>query len=91
MIEDKKHLFITVSGTAGSGKSRLTYLLKQFLKESGFEVNQILNEDHPTEANFDKVMSRNRDEVTNVLRSSRTITLQEQQIQRGVIHPEGKA
>jgi len=33
---EKKDLIITVSGQVASGKSRLTYLLKKFLREQGF-------------------------------------------------------
>jgi thymidylate kinase len=53
----KKNLIVTVSGVAGSGKSSLTFLLKNFLREHGFEVEQELNLDHPTESNFDQVMN----------------------------------
>ena len=40
---EKKNLIITVAGQTASGKSRLTYLLKKFLRENGFEVEQELN------------------------------------------------
>jgi uridine kinase len=56
---EKKDLIITVPGHAASGKSRLIYLLKKFLRENGFEVEQELNIDHPSEVNFDSVMSMN--------------------------------
>ena len=36
---EKKDLIITVSGQVASGKSRLTYLLKKFLREQGFGVS----------------------------------------------------
>ena len=56
---EKKELIITVSGQVASGKSRLTFLLKKFLRENGFEVEFDGNTDHPTESNFDKHMSKN--------------------------------
>ena len=36
---EKKNLTISVSGEVNSGKSRLTLLLKNFLRENGFEVD----------------------------------------------------
>ena len=35
---EKKNLIISVSGEVNSGKSRLTLLLKEFLRENGFDV-----------------------------------------------------
>lgn len=35
----KKDLKITISGMSNSGKSTITYLLKQFLEERGFDVH----------------------------------------------------
>lgn len=80
---EKKDLIITVAGQTSSGKSRLTYLLKKFLRENGFEVDQELNIDHPTEENFDKVMSRNFDEVISNFKETRKITLKEVQLAHG--------
>jgi adenylylsulfate kinase-like enzyme len=79
---EKKGLIITVSGYAASGKSRLTYLLKKFLRENGFEVEQELNADHPTEENFDKHMSKHFDEIMENLKETRKITLKEVQLAR---------
>lgn len=79
---EKKNLIITVAGQTASGKSRLTYLLKKFLRENGFEVNQELNIDHPTEENFDKVMSENFDNIIDNFKETRKITLREVQLPR---------
>lgn len=35
----KNNLKISISGSAGSGKSTITYLLKEFLEQKGFYVN----------------------------------------------------
>lgn len=35
----KKLLTISVSGGAATGKSHIIYLLKEFLRKEGFEVN----------------------------------------------------
>ena len=77
---EKKNLIITVAGKTASGKSRLTYLLKNFLRENGFEVEQELNIDHPTEENFDSVMSENIDTVIDNFKETRKITIKEVQL-----------
>jgi len=77
---EKKDLIITVSGVSASGKSRLTYLLKKFLRENGFEVEFETNLDHPTESDFDKQMSKNLDEVIENFKDTRKITLKEVQL-----------
>jgi pantothenate kinase-related protein Tda10 len=79
---EKKDLIITVSGQVASGKSHLTYLLKKFLREQGFEVKFDGNLDHPTESNFDKHMSKNFDEVIENFKDTRKITLKEVQLAR---------
>ena len=79
---EKKELIITIAGTAASGKSRMTYLLKKFLKEQGFEVEQEYGPDHPNEKNFNKVMSNNFDSAIDVIRSTRKIVLKEAQLNR---------
>lgn len=73
----KKDLTITVAGQPLSGKSRLTYLLKRFLRENGFEVEQEFNIDHPTEENFDYVMGRDIDNIINGFKETRKVTLKE--------------
>lgn len=77
---EKKNLIITVTGHTASGKSRLTYLLKKFLRENGFEVEQELNIDHPTEENFDKIMSNNFETVIDNVKETRKITIREVQL-----------
>ena len=77
---EKKDLIITVSGQVASGKSHLTYLLKKFLREQGFEVEFDGNSDHPTEGDFDRHVSKNFDEVVEILKQTRKITLKEVQL-----------
>ena len=50
---------ITVSGQSNTGKSRITYLLKQFLSKKGFTVNFDNDVDFETEHDFDKAMKSN--------------------------------
>lgn len=77
---EKKNLIITVAGQPASGKSRLTYLLKKFLRENGFEVEQELNIDYPTEENFDNIMSKNTDNIIDNFKKTRKITIKELQL-----------
>ncbi len=79
---EKKDLIITVSGQVTSGKSRLAYLLKKFLREQGFEVEFDGNLDHSTEREFDKHMSKNLDEVIENFKDTRKIILKEVQLAR---------
>jgi uridine kinase len=74
---ENKNLTITVSGCTMSGKSRMIYLLKQFLREQGFDVEQELNEDHPTEENFDDVMGNNFNVVIETIKTTRKIKIKE--------------
>jgi len=78
----KQELTITVSGQFGSGKSRLTFLLKEFLRKEGFEVNFEGNTDHPTEAEFDRTMVRNIVNTVDNIKETRVITLKEEQLPR---------
>ncbi|MFW5847448.1 MAG: hypothetical protein ACOCVF_00820 [bacterium] len=77
---ERKDLIITVAGQNGSGKSRLTYLLKKFLRENAFDVEFEGNLDHPTEKHFDKYISRNFDEVINNIKEKRKIRIKEIQL-----------
>ncbi|MCK9415954.1 hypothetical protein M0Q97_04770 [Candidatus Dojkabacteria bacterium] len=75
---EKKNLIITVSGQCASGKSRLTYLLKNFLREQGFEVEFNGNLDHPTELDFDKHMNKNFNEAIKIIKDRKIILKEEQ-------------
>ena len=72
---EKKELTITVAGQTAFGKSRLTYLLKNFLRENGFEVEQELNIDSTSEEEFDSSMSKNFEEVINDFKETRKIKI----------------
>lgn len=75
----KKEIKISVSGVAASGKSRIIYLIKKTLKEHGFEVNHNGKPDFNTGGLFDKQMAKNIDDVINVIKDTRTITIEEVQ------------
>ena len=74
---ETKNLTITISGQAMSGKSRLTFLLKKFLREQGLNVNQEVNIDFADEAQFDLTMSKGS--ATEILKDNE-ITLKEVQL-----------
>ncbi len=81
-MEEQNKIFITVSGLSGSGKARMTYLVKQFLKEKGFDVKFDGNNDFKTEEQFDFHMNRNLDEVIGLIKSSREIIVEETTLPR---------
>lgn len=54
----KKNLTVSVIGETNSGKSRLLFLIKSFLKVRGFEVEFEGDTDHPTEESLDTYASR---------------------------------
>jgi pantothenate kinase-related protein Tda10 len=78
----KRELTITVSGSCGSGKSRITYLLKNFLREKGFEVEHTNIMDYHSENEFERDMCHNIDEVVSGFVDTRKIIFNERQIQR---------
>jgi thymidylate kinase len=79
-----KNINITVSGQVGVGKSRVTFLLKQFLREKGFEVNFTGSTDHPSESDFDKQISSNIETVIDSIKETSGITLTEVQEKRSI-------
>lgn len=76
---NKNNLTITISGVVASGKSRLTYFLKEFLKKEGFNIEFEGNLDHPTEHQFDKTMSKNIDEIIDDFKKTKNIKIVEKQ------------
>ena len=58
-----KELTIRVSGGTNTGKSRLTLLLKKFLRENGFEVKFDGGQDFEDEVKFDEQISKNLEQV----------------------------
>lgn len=81
-LMEKKNIIITIGGQAGSGKSHLAYLLKTYLRENGFEVEQKLNMDYSSERDFDINMNKNFDDAFNDIKKTRKITINEVQLAR---------
>jgi len=82
---EKKNLIISVSGEVNSGKSRLTLLLKKFLRENGFDVQFDGGVDYKDETQFDEYVSKNLDQVIEHIKDTRTITLKEVQVKRDLV------
>jgi hypothetical protein len=79
---EKEKLIITVSGRAMSGKSRLSFLLKKFLRENGFDVKHEVTLDYQNENDFERKMSKNFDDVIGQMKEQREILIKEVQLKR---------
>ena len=79
---EKEKLIITVSGRAISVKSRLSFLLKKFLRENGFDVKHEVSLDYQNENQFERQMSKNFDEVIGQMKEQREILIKEEQLKR---------
>lgn len=75
-----KQLTISVTGETNTGKSRLTLLLKKFLRENGFEVKFDGGIDYTNEANFDEVVGENLEQAIETIKETSVITLEEIQV-----------
>jgi pantothenate kinase-related protein Tda10 len=82
MNKEQEKLIITVSGRAMSGKSRLSFLLKKFLRENGFDVKHEVSLDYQNENQFERQMSKNFDEVIGQMKEQREILIKEEQLKR---------
>jgi hypothetical protein len=74
-----KNLTITVSGKTNTGKSRLTLLLKDFLRKEDFKVEFDGGIDYENEEQFNDHVSKNFDHAIEQLKET-TITLKEEQL-----------
>jgi uridine kinase len=81
-MEDKDQIIITVAGKVASGKSTITYLLKKFLRENGFDVELKPSMDHPNENHFDRYIGKNIEQKTQSVSERRKIVLSEVQLKR---------
>jgi hypothetical protein len=81
---EKEKLTITVSGTTLSGKSRLSFLLKEFLKANGFDVKQELSSDYTDEKHYDKQMSEKFHPIMDFIKEQRQIVIKEEQVKNKI-------
>ena len=78
----KNNLKITVSGAVGTGKSRITFLIKEMLKEKGFDVSFDGGIDFDSEFQFDETIKPHIDDAIDALSKKSKITLEELQTNR---------
>lgn len=71
-----------VACRAMSGKSRLSYLLKKFLVENGFDVEHEICLDFTDENHFEKEMGKCFDDVIGKIKNERKILIREEQLKR---------
>lgn len=77
----KKKLTITISGEANSGKSTLTYYLKELLRWNGFyDIKSEGTSDFPNEVMFDEHMKENFQEVIEKMHTTTEIVVKEVQL-----------
>lgn len=74
---ENKNITITVSGEPNTGKSRLSFFLKKFLRENGFNVEHDGGSDYENEETFDRVMSSGVNEVLDHVKENQKITIKE--------------
>jgi len=75
-------IIITVAGKSKSGKSRIAYLLKKFLKENGLNVKHQLSIDYESDDVFDELMEKNIGDVIENFKETREITIKEIQFRK---------
>ena len=79
-----KEITIIIAGPVASGKSRLTYLLKNFLRSQNFNVIFDGDMDFETEKDFDNVMMKNNIEIMGRIKENTNITLRQVQTNRSM-------
>jgi len=70
----QKEITIEIKGLTNSGKSSLTYLIKELLKKEGININMTVDTDYIDENDFNMKMSKNLDERIEMLKR-RKITI----------------
>ncbi len=76
-MSGQKNLTITVSGEAGSGKSRLAYLIKEFLLTQGLQVVHTTDPDYLSDEHRVESLRRNLAEAINGFAETKIITINE--------------
>lgn len=81
----KKKLTITISGEAASGKSRLTYYLKEMLRQNGFyDIKLGSSTDFPNEVMFDRDMKKDIEDIIEKMNETTEIIVKEAQLPHNV-------
>lgn len=80
----KKNLIITIAGETSTGKSSVAYLIKNFLREKGIEVEFDGGKDYDTEEQFDDNIGRYMEQKIEALKEKVSIKLEEKQLSRPI-------
>ena len=78
----KNVLKITVAGGSATGKSTVAFLIKELLKEKGFDVSFDGGIDFENEEDFDNTISKNIDKKTLAVSGKTIVQLDEVQLTR---------
>ena len=78
----KNKIKITIEGPVGSGKSRILYLLKNFLIANRFKVEHDCGIDFKDVHDFDKHMIKDFADVIATIKENSDITIEEKQSPR---------
>ena len=76
-----KKIKITIAGETNTGKSRITYLIKEALLSKGFIV-EFEDFDFGNGNNFDKAMSINFDKTINTIKEKTKIIIEQVQLKK---------
>jgi len=81
----KKEIKITISGLTNTGKSSILYIIKDILKDKGFNVNLKSVDFDDDEHSFDKNISGRVDNIIEHIKDNVNITLEEKNVNRNLI------
>lgn len=74
----EKEVIVTISGGPKTGKSRILYLMKEFLRNNGFDVRMLDGNDFQNEVHFDIAMNKDINESIGAIKKRTTVIFQEQ-------------
>lgn len=76
----KKEITVTISGEPKTGKSRITYIIKEMLKVYDMEVEFNCGLDYTNEQEFNRLMRNNLENVMNNIKNNIKIIVKEERI-----------
>ena len=76
----KEKIIIQVCGKTKSGKSVITYLLKEFMKQHGFQVDFDEGIDYFNEFDFDRRVTTNFEKGIEYVKDNRIIVIKQEQL-----------
>jgi len=76
----KKEITVTVSGEPKTGKSRITYIIKEMLKVYDLEVEFDGKPENDNEQEFNRLMRNDLDNAMNIIKNNTKIIIKEERI-----------